>query len=187
MKKIKDILRRNHSLAILASGAFFIGIPLGLIAYPLMSDKMPLLLNEAFKGVLEGTTLQIILKVFLRNTTASLIILLLGSMILPSLAVLLINGVLVGLVFRFANEKGLNTAHMVLGILPHGVFELPALFIAAALGMRIGLELLTKKGQRIAAARGAFTEASAAYLAVVTPLLVAAAIIEITVSRNLIQ
>ncbi|MFZ2071123.1 MAG: stage II sporulation protein M [Halobacteriota archaeon] len=53
-----------------------------------------------------------------------------------------ING---GLVGWFAREEGLI---VLIGIVPHGLFELPAFFISAAIGLKLGREVLKSKGER---------------------------------------
>jgi stage II sporulation protein M len=174
-------------LIVISAAAFVLAIPLGLIVYPLISSRMPALLAAAFGGIMEGSTHLIILKVFMRNTLASVIIMALGATIILPLLVLFLNGLLVGLVFRFAADKGLSVTYLVLGIIPHGIFELPAVFIASALGMRIGLEFFTQKGRRLIAAAEAVREAAAIYLTTVTPLLIIAALMEILVSQKLIR
>ena len=122
----------------------------------------------------------------MRNASASLMILFLGATVLLAFASLALNGFLVGLVFMFALDKGLNLYQLVLGIIPHGMFELPALFISSAIGVRIGLQFLQQKGRRLRSAAQAIREASIVYLSVVIPLLMIAAVMEIMVSKNLI-
>ena len=186
MNRITTILRDNLKLILASVAAFTVGIPAGVLTYPQLEDELPAILNEAFKGVLSGPTHEIILKVFLRNVSASLIMLMVGMTVLLTFAVLFLNGFLVGLVFRFSLDNGLNLTQIVLGIAPHGVFELPAIFTAAAAGIHIGLQALTQKGRRVKATSQAIKEASAVYLTVVIPLLLIAAVIEVVVSRNLI-
>jgi len=186
MKRIRELLEKNLSLTLVAASSFLSAIPAGLLMYPLVKDRLPSLLNDVFGGIMSGPDLNVIFNVFLRNTTASLVIMALGVTIVLPLAALFANGLLVGLVFRFASDRGLDVFRIAFGIIPHGIFELPAIFLSAALGMRVGLQLVTQKGRRLAAARDAVREAAAVYLMAVVPLLLAAAAVEILVSRNLI-
>jgi len=187
MNAIKQILKKNTKLTLYSALAFITGIPAGILAYPLIKDTLPSLLKYAFAGVLTGSTAEIILKVFLRNTTASLIMLLTGITIITPLALLALNGLFVGLILQFAQERGISTIKIISGIIPHGIFELPAIFLSAALGIRVGIAIVTSKGARKKAGWRAFKEASAAYIAVVIPLLIIAAAVEILVSRNLLE
>jgi stage II sporulation protein M len=187
MNAIRKIISDNMRLVLLAAATFLVGVPTGLLTYPLLSDKLPLILEKAFEGVLTGSTPEIIAKVFLRNTSASLIMLMSGITVIVTLAVLYLNGLLVGLILRFAVERGISVWSVIIGILPHGIFEMPAIFLSAALGMRIGLQIISQKGRRIQAASQAIREASVVYLIVVLPLLIIAAVMEIMVSRHLIR
>jgi len=187
MKRLNDILRRSAALTVYAAAAFLVGITAGAIAYPFVEDRLPAFLGMAFGDVLSGSTAEMILKVFLRNTTASVIIMVLGLTVVLALLTLLLNGVVVGLIFRFAVDRGLGLTHLLLGVIPHGVFELPAIFLSAALGIHVGIEAATQKGRRIKATAEAIREASAAYIVFVLPLLAVAALMEILVSKNLIR
>jgi stage II sporulation protein M len=186
MSQVKEILKHNVRYIIFSLSAFAVGIPLGVIAYPLFEEQLPALLAGVFADVISGSTTQIIVKVFLRNISASLIMLALGLTIVLTVAALFINGFIVGLVARYSIDKGLNLSQIILGILPHGVFELPAIFTSTAVGIHIGVKALTSKGRRVQAVSQAIREASLVYLTVVVPLLAAAAVIEVVVSKNLI-
>ncbi|MFH1055726.1 MAG: stage II sporulation protein M [Candidatus Altiarchaeota archaeon] len=186
MNKIATIMRTNLTLTLISAAAFALSIPAGSLCYPLVKDKLPALLKIAFAGVMTGTTAEIIAKVLLRNMTASLIILVTGVTVIIPVLILSANGFLVGLILRFALDRGLDPANLVYGITPHGIFELPALFICAAAGMRVGLQAVKSKGTRVKATTQAMKEASAVYLTTVIPLLIIAAVVEILVSRSLL-
>lgn len=61
-------------------------------------------------------------------------------------------------------------------LLPHGIFELPAIFISLGLGLRIGMAIFSKKGR--ANFNETFKKSLWIFLLIVIPLLVLAAIIE---------
>lgn len=63
-------------------------------------------------------------------------------------------------------------------ILPHGIFELPAIFIALGLGMRLGTFISEKKGKRWKNLKKNFIESLRVFVLVILPLLIVAAIIE---------
>lgn len=83
--------------------------------------------------------------IFQNNLTAALTMLLAGTLIfvIPLFA-LFANGLAVGYVLALtAQEAGLSPVTMFLfGILPHGVLELPAIFLAGGIGLFLGLRLL---------------------------------------------
>ncbi len=186
MNHLEESLRRNAPLTAYAAASFAIGIPLGAAVYPLLQDRLPELMETVYGGILSGSEIETIWKVFMRNATASLIMLLAGVTVLVPLAILAVNGFVVGLVIMYALGNGIPLASILIGILPHGVLELPAIFLAAASGIRIGLELTLRRGRRLAAGAEAAKAAAATYLAIVVPLLVLAAAAEILVSRKLL-
>ncbi len=187
MKSLKQVLSENKRLFVAAAAAFLVGVPAGMLAYPLVEDQLPALLEEAFGDVMDGSTLDVVVKVFLRNTSASLIMLFLGMTVLLAVASLFLNGFVVGLVFMLSLSKGLGLSTIFLGVAPHGIFELPAIFLSVAAGIRVGLAVFQSKGRRVAAASQAIREAAAVYLTVVLPLLAVAAAVEVLVSLALVK
>lgn len=53
------------------------------------------------------------------------------------------NGFIMGFVMESLQRKGQDALFMLKGLTPHGIFELPALFIAGAAGLRIGFSYIT--------------------------------------------
>ncbi len=91
-----------------------------------------------------------------------------------------VNG---GLVGWFAQKEGLI---ILIGIIPHGIFEIPAFLISAAIGVRLGREVFRRRGERDV--RGELGKGLKVFLILVLPLLVIAAVIEsllITISLQI--
>jgi len=86
----------------------------------------------------------------------------------------LVNGTLIGYVMNKAvSSVGMFGA---LKLMPHGIFELPAIFISLGLGLRLGMFIFKKnKGK---AFRGALFDGLNTFFFVVVPLLIIAAIVE---------
>lgn len=80
------------------------------------------------------------------------------------------NGLLLGYVFSSINLTDLWK------ILPHGIFELPAIFISAGLGMKLSLFLFSRKPKKEFKKR--FFDSFRVLLFVIIPLLLVAAVIE---------
>ncbi|MFW6317664.1 MAG: stage II sporulation protein M, partial [Halorubrum sp.] len=101
--------------------------------------------------------------------------------------VMVLNGVLVGnLALSMAGSVGAD--FVLVGLLPHGVFELPALFVAAGVGFR----LVHRFGQRVLGSRDAFvTKAYLSRTAVLVGfawlLLVVAAFVEAYLTTALLD
>jgi len=86
----------------------------------------------------------------------------------------LFNGLVIGYVLaRVSNLDGIGELWR---IIPHGIFELPAIFIALGIGLRLGLSLFDKVERSHLANR--VYRAILVFVFVVLPLLMIAAIIE---------
>jgi len=82
--------------------------------------------------------------IFKKNVQACVMTMYLGigAGIFP-LFTMTLNGMLIGFLFGTMAHEGLPVAQLVVkGILPHGILELPALFLAAGFGMMLGVGVL---------------------------------------------
>ena len=113
--------------------------------------------------------------IFFRNLQSSLFGILLGIIfgIFPLIAIIA-NGYLLGFV-AFISVKA-NGIFVLWRILPHGIFELPAVFISIGLGLRLGFSMFSSKER--ASFKNYFVNSLRVFLLIVFPLLVIAAIIE---------
>ncbi len=113
--------------------------------------------------------------IFFNNVQSALFGLLFGIFfgIFPLLTSL-VNGLVLGYVFH--RVYAITGIHEFWRILPHGIFELPAVFIALGLGLRLGMFLFSKKPLHTLKER--FILSLVLFLAVIVPLLIIAAIIE---------
>ncbi|CAM3972607.1 stage II sporulation protein M [Cohnella lubricantis] len=82
--------------------------------------------------------------IWLNNVRSSLMSLYLGLFagVMP-IVTLVVNGMLMGYLFGNFAAAGYQIGPMIVkGILPHGILEIPALMLACAFGVRLGLSLL---------------------------------------------
>jgi stage II sporulation protein M len=87
----------------------------------------------------------------------------------------LLNGIVLGYV---AERVGTEVGYFSLvNLLPHGIFELPAIFIALGLGIKLGFSIFVMKNKG-AEFKRRFLESVNVFLVVVVPLLIIAAVIE---------
>jgi stage II sporulation protein M len=125
-------------------------------------------------NIFEGRSMfEVITMIFLNNAKAALLSILLGVFfgIFP-VAVLIVNGYLVGFTGRIASEEfGLS---IMLRLIPHGIFELPAILISVGLGLKMGMVLLKERKEF----KKEFKKAIKFYLLVILPLLLIASIVE---------
>jgi stage II sporulation protein M len=131
--------------------------------------------------------------IFTQNVTVSAFALFGGFFFgLASLLVVFVNGFLIGFIITavFVALKNHQQAFDLIlrGIVPHGIFEIPAFFFAASLGFKLGLEWLGKdsKGQRLKVLGNNLRD-SLLYFLLIATVLFAAAIIEVFVSGRIIR
>ena len=133
--------------------------------------------------------------IFTNNMTASITAILSGIIIIPifPFVMLIGNGVVVGLFQRVMETKiGLNPFAYYSSLLPHGLFELPAFFIAVGLGIRLGLAIFGTIRESLQAKNDLsplkkFFQELPYYLGLIAVLLLVAAAMEVTVSPLLLQ
>jgi len=120
-------------------------------------------------------TLDLIVFIFWNNLKSAFIGLALGIAfgIMPIINAVS-NGVVLGYVFnKIYNISGFADFWR---ILPHGIFELPAIFISLGMGMKLGSYIFTRKKNESLLHN--IKRAFYAFVLVVVPLLIIAAIIE---------
>lgn len=138
------VLRQNKIYLWAAFGLFVLGWALGaLFTDSILKVVQPSLdqlrqLAEQAKGQSAIATSGMI---FTNNLRAAVTMLLLGILAcVPTIISLLVNGMMIGVMLPQAGDHLFGM--LAFGILPHGIFELPAIFIASAFGMKLGRVLL---------------------------------------------
>lgn len=101
-------------------------------------------LAEIAKGLIELENAQFwfFMFIFLNNTIKSILIIFLGFFFgIAPIVFLLINGMVLGYLYYYVvviHESG-TLSQLIVGILPHGIIELPVIIIACAYGIRMGV------------------------------------------------
>jgi len=130
----------------------------------------------SYRGLAGGA---LFFNILVQNLLASIFVLISGVVvgIVPTFAIGS-NGFGLGVLFRQAAEvSGYSKA--ALKILPYGVFEIPALLIAASYGLWLGVMVVRRmRGKECPLLRFQIEHAFRHYFAVVFPLLIVAAAIE---------
>jgi stage II sporulation protein M len=136
----------------------------------------------------EGDTLRAIGAIFWHNLSSILLLLGMGALVWPLLVGLPVlafggNGYLLGVVLALSDQSAARTAG---ALVPHAIFELPALIIAAAWSLKLSLAWLLPAA---AGRRGDVWRATVIEALWVIPLLalllLIAAVVEVTVSGPL--
>ncbi|MFH1326823.1 MAG: stage II sporulation protein M [archaeon] len=145
----------------------------------LQNSQLNLILLEQIERLLlefEGLGIfQTIAKIFLNNFLASFLGVVLGVFLgIPTVLFILTNGYMVGFVSSLAiKERGIFSLWM---LLPHGIFELPAIFISFGLGLRLGMFILAR--DPLKELKRSVRMIVGVFLFIVMPLLIIAAVIE---------
>jgi len=124
------------------------------------------------EGMSQG---QLISFIFFNNLQSSFISMLFGAVlgIFPMLSSL-VNGYVLGFVSSLSvAEEGVLS---LLRLLPHGIFELPAIFISLGLGVKLGTSLFHKN--KYETFREYLIKSLKVFILIIIPLLVIAGVIE---------
>ncbi|HLF74118.1 MAG TPA: stage II sporulation protein M, partial [Anaerolineales bacterium] len=129
---------------------------------------------------------------FFHNARATVVFLILGLVSFGTLGLTLFLGniALIGGVLGAANLVGYSPVlALLVGVLPHGIFELTAVFLATAAMLKVGAQLVTPQSDK---SLGEMLLASLAdwfrvFIGISLPLLAIAAVIEIYVTPFLIK
>jgi stage II sporulation protein M len=155
------------------------------------NGEITMMVMEQLVGVFEklGMTpgmskLEMFSLILIQNLRASLVTIALGIIpivILP-LASPVLTTISVSVVMAFIKIQEGNVFDTVLyTIIPHGVVELPALFISGSVGVFLSLNVLRKifpRGEEEVQLQPIIAQAARTYLLVIVPLLLVAALLE---------
>jgi stage II sporulation protein M len=147
-------------------------------SFPSMAEAVRESFSSRFESIMTMKPLFIMFTIFLNNAFVSLLFLVLG-LALGVLSVLFIafNGYLVGVIaYLAAQERGL--LFILLALLPHGILELPMVFLAAAIGLRLGHQVFSALIGKPTQIKREFIEGLMFYFRWILPILLVAAIIE---------
>lgn len=188
------VLRREFART---AGAFAVLMLLGYL--------LALLLPEVAQAVLarfsaqlsslglgeESSSLQTLRLLFSNNVTALLLTLLYGVVPLLYLSALSLgtNAMLLGLFAAVYQREGYGLAAYFIGVLPHGIFELPALVLSCALGLLV-CAAGTDRVRRVEGAPSfllRLRDCLRVYFCVCVPLLVCAAVVETYITPLLLS
>lgn len=166
--------------------SFFVGVVMVRLDPSIGINMIAAFRDQVVRQIVNDQTAVICLKIFLNNLVACLVLFLGGATAgLLSLIVLGANGVLIGAVLEMARtQKGI--LFVAAAILPHGIFEIPAFLISAALGFMLAGALAADwHGDEDAGATA--TRLGRIFMTVVVPLVGVAAFIEAFITPQIIH
>ncbi|HUL62794.1 MAG TPA: stage II sporulation protein M [Methanocella sp.] len=144
------------------------------------------LISGEFSGFQDQGSLELMVRLFLHNAVICGVMVVLGLAFgLITLLIVADNGLIIGLIGTYtAGREGLLLT--LAAIMPHGVFELPAMALSAAIGLRLGYCVLRSLFRRPADVPGEMRDAALIFVAWVLPFLLIAAFIESYVTTAIV-
>ena len=174
-RKCWEYLRETKNFTFIIIGIFFAFVLIGFFvpAPPGISDQLLSYIKSIVEQISGFSTASLIGFIFLNNVKSSLLGWILGILlgIFPVLFSLF-NGYVLGFVSKLSVEQG--GVFVLWRLLPHGIFELPAVFISLGMGMKLGSALISDRKRM----KENFLNSLRVFVSIVIPLLIIAAIIE---------
>jgi stage II sporulation protein M len=157
------------------AGLFLVSFIIGYVFPVFFTEIIGQLLKELVEKT-EGMNFpQLLMFIFQNNLLASFVGIIFGIILgLYPLFSGFFNGYVLGFVAGKAVE--IDGVEVMWRLFPHGVFELPALLISLALGLRLGVSLFKKNVRKELSYN--LRESMRVFLYVIIPLLILAAVIE---------
>jgi len=179
--EIKEYIKSLKNYILFSSFVFLFAVLIGYLFaqnFPEETQQIIEELKSFFSGSEEMTNWQMFLFIFENNVIKLFTVILLGIFagLIPLLS-LWGNGMILGIFAQIVSNE-LSWSFLALGILPHGIIEIPVLILSAAIGIRIGKLAIWRIFGRHRNFRKEFTKAIKFYIVVLVPLLFIAALIE---------
>jgi len=169
---------------------FGVGAIIGLMIvnrFPQLSVSFEESLNAFVTGFHGLPKTKLAAAIFLNNSIKTLIVILFGALVgVIPVVFLVVNGAALGIVMALsAHSRGLWVS--LLSVAPHGVLELPAVFLGTAIGLMIGMGVLRRIfGKPAVGLRTELGGAVRFFTLIIVPILFIAAIVEAYVTAALV-
>lgn len=186
MKKANNTIKKNYKKCfkffkeskpyILFSTILFFTIAIiGFIFPNFFREEIFQVMQEMVKMFEGKGTIETIILIFTNNLKASFMAMILGigAGLFP-IAAGIVNGYILGFVSR---EVVKSEGPLILWqLLPHGIFEIPAILISIGIGIKLGTDIFKKNAKEIT--KNNLIESLRFFLLIILPLLLIAGIIE---------
>ncbi len=166
---------KNFIYSIIIVFLFFALIGFFIPAPPLLEQKILEFIEELLRKTQGMSTPELISFIFFNNLQSSFLGMVFGIFLgIFSVITTLANGYLLGFVASKTTEG--EGIFVLWRLLPHGIFELPALFISLGLGLKLGSFAFKKN--KLETLRDYLAKSMKVFFFVILPLLIIAAVIE---------
>ena len=176
-KEATSYVNESRYYIIVSISIFIFGALIGF----LFQNELSAMINEILKDLLNKTaglnTQEMVFFILQNNLQSSFLAIICGIFlgIFPIISGLT-NGIVLGYVLSKTSEIAGITAWW--RLLPHGIFELPAIFVSFGLGIKLGFAWFLPQKRRWKEFKRRFYNSINVFLMIIIPLLIVAAIIE---------
>lgn len=174
-----------------SAAVFFFAFYLGFVAAGTNPDyawKMVQETLEGFSFLRDANDLLVLFFIFFNNSFKALVAILLGPLFFVPVIFMFANGFILGMVLKVVGEEvGITT--IAAALLPHGIFEIPAVIIASGYGIWLGFMIIKKfaTNNHEIKVSGLYEYVLRKFVLVIVPILIIAALIEVFVSPHVIR
>jgi|TARA_Y100000034_G_scaffold102405_1_gene127250 stage II sporulation protein M len=176
-KKSWNFIKESKNFIYSVIGIFFVFSLIGffITAPAIIAEQILKFIEELLLKTQGMGHFELIKFIFFNNVQSSFFGMIFGVFlgIFPIVAVIA-NGYMLGFVASLVvNSEGISVLWR---LFPHGIFELPAIFISLGLGLKIGTFIFQKK--KLESLKKYFLNSLRVFLFIILPLLIIAAIVE---------
>jgi len=176
-KKSWDYIKESKNFIYIAIGIFLLFLLIGFLipAPKILADELLKFIRDLLNQTEGLSQFELIQFIISNNVKTTFLSIFFGAIfgIFPIINTI-INGYVLGFVFILTvNNSGVWELWR---ILPHGIFELPAVFISFGLGIKLGMFIFQKK--KLEFFKDYFMNSLRVFLLIILPLLIIAGIIE---------
>lgn len=139
-------------------------------------------LDKAFDPLKKLNPIALVVFIFLNNSVKALLAIFTGLLLgLGPVIFLVGNGIILGIVIRAISvQHGMGLT--LLSLLPHGILEIPAMIISAALGFHLGISVLYMLMRKNAQIKAKLMSSLVLFMVAILPVLALAAVIEVFIT-----
>ena len=175
--KLWAFIKESRNYLLIAGLLFMASAVIGFIFPVFLIDYITSFM-EQIAGLTDGMGFFRLFLFILGNNLKTTFIVILSGILAGVSPILLavFNGYVLG--FIAGKAVGALGTSVLLRLLPHGIFEIPALILSLGVGLRLGMFIFKKRGKRKKELIHSFVNSLKVFFYIILPLLVIAAIIE---------
>jgi stage II sporulation protein M len=134
---------RWYILTVVAVFAIFMAIGyMVAVMSPSFTDQTITGFKEEVGPLKQTSALQLMLGIFENNVIKCFLVVVLGLVLgIAPLLFMMANGIVIGIVVGATLAKA-GILYVMVGILPHGIIEMPMVFLSAAIGLKLGFDVI---------------------------------------------